>query len=195
VGINLWIIWSVGTFIFSDIAQIPSNSVALVLGTDLLHSDGSTNSHFITRTVAAAKLYKAGKVNYLLISGNANNRGFNEPIGMKEAIVKLGVPEGKIVVDTVGTRTIDSIINAKQIFALKKLTVVTDDFHMHRALFLCQHFAIEAVGFPAGKSPLDRWAIRSRMREYAARVRSVIDLLFFSSNSLLQTNSTTNYFQ
>jgi len=177
-GINFYIIVSTKSSVFTRIEQLPSREVGLVLGTDLLRTDGSTNVHFLNRTDAAAKVYASGKIKSLIISGSKNNKGFNEVLGMERVLVSKGVPEKAMTLDFEGVRTLESVRHARQIFHLQKVLIITDDFHAPRSIFLCRHYGLDAVAFVSGKEPMDIWYYRHRLREFFARVKAVIDTCF-----------------
>jgi SanA protein len=178
LAINLYIVQSTRSSIFTRIEQLPSGEVGLVLGTDFLRPDGSTNVHFLNRTAAAAKVYASGKAKSLIISGNQNNKGFNEVLGMEKVLISKGVPDRAMTLDFEGIRTLESARHARETFHLQKVLIITDDFHAPRAIFLCRHFGIDAVAFVSGKEPMDIWYFRHRLREYFARVKAVIDTRF-----------------
>lgn len=156
---------------FSIISEVPSNDVGVVLGTS---KDGRTgiNLYFKYRLQAAAKLYHEGKVKHLLVSGDNSKEGYDEPTDMMEYLMELGVPRSAITRDYAGLRTLDSIIRAKAIFGQQKFTIVSQQFHNQRALFIANHNGIDAVAFNArnvkSKTPI---------REYLARVAAVLDVL------------------
>jgi SanA protein len=176
--LNLWVIKSTDSRVFNDAAALPGNDVALVLGTASMLSGGIVNPHFKARMDAAAHLYHSGKVRHLLVSGDNHTRGYDEPTSMKEALMKLGVPEAAITLDYAGFRTLDSVVRAREVFGLGRLTVITDDFHVNRALFLCRYYDINAVAYSAGEVPLG-FSANTRLREVGARVKAVMDLYLF----------------
>ena len=175
--INLYIICSTKNRVFYQISDLPQRDVELVLGTEPVRPDGSTNLHFLKRTDAAVKIYLAGKAKTLLISGSKNNRGFNEVLEMKNRIVTNGVPESVLQLDFDGNRTWESVRRAKEVYHLQKIIVVTDAFHAPRALFLCRHFGIDAVVYCPEKDPFGYWAVRYQVKEYFARLIAVFDIL------------------
>jgi SanA protein len=148
-----------------------------VLGTEPLRPDGSTNLHFIKRTDLAAKVYSSGKVTYLLISGNKNNRGFNEVLEMKKRILSKDVPETALELDFNGIRTWDSVRRAKEIYHVQKIVVITDAFHAPRAIFICRHFGIDAVAICPDRDPFGLWFVRYNVKEYFARLVAVFDAM------------------
>lgn len=129
-------------------AEAPSAPVALVLGAGL-NRDGTAGVVLQDRVEAAADLYFAGKVQKLLMSGDNSSDYYDEPGAMKEHALSLGVPDEDIVLDFAGRRTYDSCYRAKAIFGLEELIVVTQAFHLPRALFLCNAFDIRAKGVVA----------------------------------------------
>ena len=125
-----------------------SAPVALVLGAGL-NRDGTPGVVLQDRVEAAAELYFAGKVEKLLMSGDNSTIYYDEPGAMHDYALSLGVPEKDIVLDFAGRRTYDSCYRAKEIFGVEDLIVVTQAFHLPRALFLCNAFDINATGVPA----------------------------------------------
>jgi SanA protein len=115
---------------------------------------GNPNPFFVRRMDAAASLYKAGKVRKLLVSGDNGRVQYDEPAAMRAALLARGVPEQDIVVDDAGFRTLDSIVRAREIFGVTRCTIVTDDFHLPRALYIASERHVDAVGFQT--TPLDR---------------------------------------
>jgi len=173
--LNIWLVKSCSAAVYRDISTLPSHDVGLVLGTIRLLRSGSVNPHFQARIDAAAALYRAGRVKHLLLSGDNHRRGYDEPTDMKEALLAKGVPESAMTLDYAGFRTLDSVVRAKKVFGQTKLTLITDDFHAPRAVFLSRHSGIDAVAFSAEPVSMNR-SIRSRVRELAARVKAVLDV-------------------
>jgi SanA protein len=174
-AVNVWMIHVARPFIYTDTATIPSNDVALVLGTGPFTGHGNTNLHFTVRVSAAAALYKSGKVKHLLLSGDNHIRGYDEPTEMEHALLKLGVPKSAMTLDYAGFRTLDSMERARKIFGQTNLTLITEEFHAARSVFLARHFGIEPVLFCAEKLP-PMWTNNMRLREAAARVVAVLDV-------------------
>ena len=169
-----WMVRSTSNRVFQDAKTIPANDVGLVLGTSPRLKSGAVNWHFKVRMEAAAKLFREGKVQHLLVSGDNHILGYDEPTEMRDALVKLGVPEPAITLDYAGFRTLDSVVRAKAIFGQQKITIITEDFHAHRSAFLAQHFGVDAVVFCA--QPLDaKWTVRMQIRELGARCKAALD--------------------
>ena len=129
-------------------ADVPVAPVALVLGAGL-NRDGTAGIVLQDRVEKAAELYFAGKVEKLLMSGDNSTQYYDEPGAMREHALSLGVPDEDIVLDFAGRRTYDSCYRAKAIFGVEDLIVVTQAFHLPRAIFLCNAFDIQVTGVPA----------------------------------------------
>ncbi len=175
---NIWIVLSTTSRNYYDIHTLPSNDVALVLGTSKAVHGGKENLFFKYRMEAAARLYREGKVKYLILSGNHDSVYYNEPADMRQALFKLGVPANVMILDFAGYRTYDSIVRCKKVFNQRRFTIVSQPTHNARALFLAQHLGIDAVAFAAQDvSPTSKTYIR----EYLARPKAILDVYFFES--------------
>jgi SanA protein len=177
LGINVYIVGDTNTRIFKQVSDLPRQKFGLVMGTDMLRFDGSTNLHFLNRIEGAAKIYASGKAGRLLISGNQNNRGFDEVSGIAHALSARGVPQNAMVLDFDGDSTWKSVRDAREIYHLQKIIVVTDAFHAPRSVFLCRHFGIDAVAFCCGEEPFGLWSLRYHAREWLARVKAAFQVL------------------
>ncbi|MEI7733706.1 MAG: ElyC/SanA/YdcF family protein [Verrucomicrobiota bacterium] len=164
-----------GTRLYSNTATVPHNRVALVLGCSSTLRDGSRNLFFHNRMHAAAALYQAGKVEYLLVSGDNRRREYDEPSEMKAALMRLGVPEGRIVCDYAGFTTLDSIIRARVVFGQTNLTIVSQAFHNQRALYIADGYGVIGVAFNAAEVPVGH-AFKTYAREVVARMRAWLDV-------------------
>jgi len=168
---NFWIVRSTSKEIFSSYENIPSNPVGLVLGTSSRRSDGSPNPFFNNRMEAAARLYTMGKIHHIIVSGDNRSRFYNEPLEMKRALMKLGVPGTAITLDYAGLRTLDSVVRSKEIFGQENITIITQPFHSYRALFISHYYKINAVALVANE-PADYPAVSVYVREYFARAKA-----------------------
>jgi SanA protein len=173
--INWWMIESTAARVFTEVEQLPVNDVALVLGASARVYGGYTNPHFKARIEAAAIAYLRGKVRHLLLSGDYHVKGYDEPSDMKAALLERCVPESALTLDYAGFRTLDSVVRARAVFGQRRLTIISDDFHVQRALFLCRHYGIDAVALCAEPVP-EIYARKTRWREYLARVKAVLDV-------------------
>lgn len=149
--------------------------VGLVLGTAPTLSDGQANLFFEYRMDAAAALYHAGKVEHFLVSGGNPTPDYDEATAMKQALIQRGVPEHLIARDYAGYRTLDSIVRAKEIFGCQEVIIVSQQFHVERALYLAEQNDLEAVGF-AAKDVSFTAGLKTQIREQLARVKAVLDV-------------------
>lgn len=183
--------------VFSDIDSIKYNKVGLLLGTTPQARIGRiTNYFFIYRIDAAEQLYKAGKIEKILISGDENSLdGINETECMRDSLVARGVPERAIVLDGKGYRTINSVINANKVFGLNSFTIISQEFHNERAIYQAEHLGLDVENLQAynAKMPKSRRAYLTTIREYFARVKMFIDLLTELRTKELEDNLSTNY--
>ncbi len=168
---------------FSDIDSIKYNKVGMLLGTTpQARIDRVKNYFFIYRIDAAEQLYRAGKIEKILISGDENSLdGINEPECMRDSLVARGVPASAIILDGKGYRTICSVVNANKVFGLKSFTIISQEFHNERALYQAEHLGLDVENLQAynAKMPKSRRAFLTTIREYFARVKMFIDLLTY----------------
>ncbi|MEI9893072.1 MAG: ElyC/SanA/YdcF family protein [Chthoniobacter sp.] len=175
-GANFWVLHSAHPAIFTDAARLPKNDVGLVLGTSRYNSDGrSENPFFRGRMNTAARLYHEGKVRHLLVSGDHGHPGYDEPTWMRDALLARGVPREAITLDYAGFRTLDSMARAKVVFGLQRFTIITDDFHMARAIFLARSYGLDVIGFPSERVAY-WWSKKVRTRELASRTVACLEV-------------------
>jgi len=147
-----------------DIDSSPSNPVAIVFGAGLWR-DGSPTPVLQERVNTAADLYFSGKVQKILMSGDNRFWNYNEPAAMRAHALKLGVPDDDIILDYAGRRTYDSCYRAKEIFGVDEAILVTQKYHLSRALYLCNTLGVSSIGIPAHLPPysqnrLTYWNLR-----------------------------------
>ncbi len=162
--------------LYWDVNAIPKNKVGLLLGTAKYQDKArrKTNPYYQNRIDATVALYMAGKIDYIIVSGDST-AFYNEPALMKEDLVAHGIPAEHIYMDVAGFRTLDSILRCRDIFGLDKFTIISQPFHNERALYICNHKQITAIAFNAGNGN-SFWD--QIFREKMARVRMMYDLLF-----------------
>jgi SanA protein len=175
-AINLYILHCTKGCIYNEVADVPARDVGLVMGTDLLRFNGSTNLHFFLRSEGAVMLYQSGKAKRLLISGNSDNHGFNEVSGIEKEILARNVPSDALISDYHGNSTWNALKQASEMYHLHQIIIVTDDFHAPRAIYLSRHFGIDAVAFCHGREPFGFWTVRYHSREWLARVKAFIQV-------------------
>lgn len=155
--------------------ESPSAPVAIVFGAGLNY-DGSPTIVLQDRVATAADLYFQGKVQKILMTGDNRFLDYNEPGAMHDFAVQLGVPSQDIVRDYGGRRTYDSCYRASAIFGVEKAILVTQSYHLPRALFLCNHLNIEAHGVAAENLALPRRSLlKWKAREVFATAMSIWD--------------------
>jgi SanA protein len=169
-----------GRYVYDDIEKVPYNEVGLVLGTSKKLRDGRNNLYFKYRVTAAARLFKAGKIKYLLLSGDNSEANYNEPNDLKNALMSYGVPENRIYLDFAGFRTLDSVVRGHKIFNQSKFTVISQEFHNKRAIFIAQAFDIQAIGFNARDVNFEV-GFKTRLREIFARLMVFVDIYLLNS--------------
>ncbi|GIW34881.1 vancomycin high temperature exclusion protein [Meiothermus sp.] len=175
-GTNAWVERYSQPWLYQDPLQVPHNRVGLVLGTGPTTVRGRPNPYFVGRIQAAAQLYQAGKVDYLLVSGDNSSPYYDEPSAMREALIALGVPKERIYRDYAGFRTLDSVVRARGVFGEQRFTIVSQRFHNQRAVYIARHRGLEAIGYNAPDPP-EGFHSNTRFREPLARVQMLLDLL------------------
>lgn len=163
--------------IYTSTDAVPHHKVGLLLGTSKFLKSGKVNLYYTFRIRAAVALYKAGKIDYILVSGDNGHTNYDEPTTFKEDLIKEGVPEDRIVLDFAGFRTLDSIVRAKEVFGQTSLTIISQQFHNERALYLAKNNDITAVGFNA-KDVQGKASTKVKIREAFARVKLMLDVTF-----------------
>ena len=159
-----------------DIQKLPNEKVGLLLGTGKFLKNGWKNLYFFNRIDATEQLYKSGKIQYILISGDNSTKNYSEPEDMQAELIKRGIPADKIVLDFAGFRTLDSVVRAKEIFGQNSFIIISQKFHNERAIFLARKYGIEAYGFNA-KDVNKYFGFKTKVREYFARAKVFVDFL------------------
>lgn len=173
-GLRAWVLRETAPYIFRDVAAIPARPAAIVFGARVLPG-GVLSTVLRSRVDAAVLLYKAGKVKKLLMTGDNGRADYDEVTAMKAYAVKQGVPPENIVRDFAGFRTLDSCYRARHIFEVDSAILVTQAFHLPRAIFTARHIGIDAVGFVADPGVTDEELASLQRREVLAISAAVID--------------------
>ena len=160
--------------IYFDPDLVPAREVAVVLGTSPNIGSGS-NPFFESRMDACAELWRRGKVRHFIVSGDNGRKGYDEPTAMRDALVSRAVPPAAITLDYAGFRTLDTMARATAVFGQRKVTIITDDFHLPRSLFLADAHGLDAIGFGGKPVPL-QWSKKTRIREIASRIAAWLDV-------------------
>ena len=170
-----WIWWRIRAYMLEP-NVVPSHRVAIVFGAGLWY-DGSPTPVLRDRVATAASLYFTGTAQKLLFSGDNRFINYNEPEAMRQYALSLGVPDDAIVLDYAGRRTYDTCYRARFIFGVEDAIVVTQRFHLPRAVYTCRMLGVDAVGVPADRQryhtgPYIYW----NLREFLATARALIDV-------------------
>ncbi|HOQ52620.1 MAG TPA: ElyC/SanA/YdcF family protein [Micropruina sp.] len=171
-----WYVKAVSDDRMLSVDDVPAQPVALVLGAEV-YADGQPSRYLRARLDVAYQLFTAGKVKVILVSGDGTEH-YNETDGMREYLIERGIPAKKVVGDYHGYDTYDSCVRARQIFGVSKAIVVSQTFHLPRALAICRAIGIEAwgVGDETVKTNSELWAYGA-MRELGANLKMVWDVL------------------
>ena len=159
-----------------DVQDAPSERLAIVFGAGL-RRDGTPTAILRDRVETAAQLYFDGKVEKILLSGDNSLEYYNEPGSMRQYALELGVPDDAIVLDFAGRRTYDTCYRAKSVFKVDSALLITQGFHLPRALFLCNALGLNSQGVEANNN---RYWSRSLLiwnfREQLATVAAFLDV-------------------
>jgi len=160
--------------------NVPHRKVGLILGTSPISSwNGRRNYYFDHRIKAGAELYKAGKVDWLVVSGgdyrNTEN-GYDEPVAMRDSLIKQGVDSTRIVMDYDGTRTLNSLAKMRDVYRQDSIIIISQKYHNERALYQAKHLGVDAIGYNAHTPGKRTSWWRNRGREVLARVKLFIDI-------------------
>lgn len=160
--------------IYVNVEDVPEKATALVFGTSPRGARGE-NLFYKYRMEAVATLWKAGKVKHIIVSGDNSTEYYDESTAMKKALNAIGVPDSVITLDYAGFRTLDSVVRCKWVFGQSDVILVSQEFQNERALFIAEHFGINAVAYNAKDIPRHFYG-RISIREYLARVKALLDI-------------------
>ena len=178
---NITAIWASRGRLFTEVSALPATKVGLVLGTTDRLVNGRENLYFSYRIDAAVRVWQAGKVETLIVSGdNDSDPYYNEPEKMKHALVERGIPGDRIVCDPKGLRTLDSVVRAKEIYGTNSILLISQRFHNERAIYLAKANGIEAYGYNA-RDVEAQAGLKTRIREVGARVKMWLDVNFLNT--------------
>ncbi|SFZ98450.1 SanA protein [hydrothermal vent metagenome] len=169
--------------IYDSVKDVPKKEAALLLGTSKYISKGKKNYFYVYRIRAAVDLWRSGKVKAIIVSGNNEGKYYNEPKQMREDLIKAGVPKQYITEDNSGFRTLDSIIRAKEIFDLDEYIIVSQKFHLERAIFLAKAKGQKVIGYAAKDIAGTAAAKRMVVREYLARYKAFLDVFILNTKA------------
>ncbi len=164
--------------------EAPAERVAIIFGAGL-RRDGTPTAMLRDRVLTGADLYFSGKVEKLLMSGDNRFENYNEPESMRQFALSAGVPDEAIVLDYAGRRTYDTCYRAKVIFGIKHALLVTQKFHLPRALFLCNTLGLTATGVEASNCYWNGSPFVWDIREQFATIAAFLDLYVSSPSPVL----------
>jgi SanA protein len=176
---NITAVWASRGRIFDDVSKIPATRVGLVFGTTDRVA-GRENLYFRYRIDAATGIWKAGRIETLIVSGDNRSRYYNEPEKMRQALVARGIPSDRIVCDYAGLRTLDSVVRAKEIFGADTVLFISQRFQIERAIYLAKAHGINAYGYEA-RDVESHAGLKTRVREIGARVKMWLDVNFLNT--------------
>ena len=183
VGLEFIILANVGVYLYakSKIVESPASLQApqtvLLLGTNKkLRDKEGLNLYYTYRIDAVYELYRQGKIKQIIISGDNSRIGYNEPADMKNSLLAKGVPPHLIELDYAGFRTLDSIVRLKGHFGIRQALIVSQQFHIERALLLAWFYNIDAIGFPAEGG----LTVKMAWRELLAKPKALLDVFVFN---------------
>jgi len=175
----IWRVWLIASYSDSIYTPevTPSERVAIVFGAQI-YSNGRLSAMLQDRVDTAIELYQTGKVDKLLMSGDNRFEDYNEPASMMAYAIEHGVPAEDIQPDYAGRRTYDTCYRAKAIFQLKSAVLVTQNFHLPRALYTCHHLGVEGVGVIADNQRYRRSIlVWLHLREVGATLLALLDVI------------------
>lgn len=175
---DIWITMSAADAIHETLPDTPPTGIALVLGTSKYIAPGKPNAYYAARMKAAAALYMAGGVRGMVVSGDNSTIKYNEPQRMRQDLAELGVPDKFITNDYAGFRTLDSIVRMKEVFGFDRYTIVSQRFHLERAVYIARAYGHNPVGY-AAETPPGGLSLKVRVRELLARALAVLDVNVF----------------
>lgn len=173
---SYWVEATGSAGIYTQLSDVPERPVAIVFGARVYDS-GAVSPVLDRRIQAGVELYRAGKVRKLLMTGDNGRVEYDEVTAMKRRAVELGVPARDVVRDFAGFRTYDSCYRARHVFGVERAVLVTQEFHLDRALFLARRMGIEAVGYVAEPGLPDVVIQSQERREVPARLAAALDSL------------------
>ncbi len=174
---NVLILVSYGGYVADQPEELSlPMDVGLVLGTSRWTEHGTENQFFAGRVKAAARLYEQGYVRHLILSGDNAQREYNEPLQLQRALLAMEVEEEDMTLDYAGFRTLDSVVRSREVFGQDSVLIISQGFHLPRAIFIARKNGIKAYGFAAESASSSLWV---RVREYLARPLSVADIYLF----------------
>ncbi|MBO0860014.1 MAG: YdcF family protein [Chloracidobacterium sp.] len=168
----------------------PAPRVAVVFGASI-YGNGDLSPILADRVNTAIELYSAHKVDRILVSGDARHRSYNEPKAMYEYLISHAVGPKDVIIDISGRSTYETCLRAKEVFGLKRAVLVSQGFHLPRALYIANHLGLDAVGM-AGDMRAEQEIDYQSMREWAAELKAYLNLHFIPPDTSLEDGKAIN---
>ncbi|MBD3300591.1 MAG: hypothetical protein GF347_04525 [Candidatus Moranbacteria bacterium] len=169
--------------IFQSTARLNQYQVGLILGAHV-HSDGVMSHVFFDRVDTGLKLYQENKIQKILVSGDHLNQGYDEVNTAKDYLIKNGVAEENLFLDHAGIDTYDSLYRAKHIFKVESVIIITQKFHLNRALYIANSLDIKAAGLTADQRTYEHIK-KYKSREVLARIKAFLNVICNSKSKYL----------
>ncbi len=183
-SLDRYINYTTQSAIYTEVKKIPHKRAALLLGTAKYVAKGKENYFYLYRIRAAVALWKAGKVDAIVVSGDNASKYYNETVRMQKDLIKRGVPKKYIALDYAGFRTLDSVVRAEALFDLKEYIIISQKFHLERAIFLAREKGQDVIGFAAKDIPGTETARKMALREFLARGKAFLDIYMLNTQPL-----------
>jgi SanA protein len=182
-----------------DVDNVPHREYGLLLATSPITPTGAHNFYFDNRIKATDELYKAGKIDYIIASGgdytNTQEIGCDEPAAIRDSLMARGIPEERIILDYDGVRTVNSIVKAKEVYGIDSVLIISQKEHNQRAVYLAEHYGLNAIGYNALPSHIRHSRIKNNIREYFARVKMFFDIWLGSKPDFASEDELDDYDQ
>jgi SanA protein len=173
-----------------DTRDWPTPRVAVVFGASI-YGNGDLSPILADRVNTAIELYNAHKVDRILVSGDARHRSYNEPKAMFEYLITHAVAPKDVIIDASGRSTYETCLRAKEVFGLKRAVLVSQGFHLSRALYIANQLGLDAVGM-AGDMKTEQEIDYQGVREWAAELKAFLNLNFIPPDASLEGGKTIN---
>lgn len=168
-------------YCYASPEHLPPAKVGVLLGISRFTAAGTANPYYLARLEAARELFARGKIQSIIVSGYKATHGYDEPRAMRDDLIRQGIPAERIVRDDFGDRTFDSMVRVKKVFRIDSCIVISQQFHIERAVYIGRRYGLAVEGFAARDIP-EREGYGKQLRELLARVRAVLDVEILHSD-------------
>ncbi|HOV46016.1 MAG: YdcF family protein [Spirochaetes bacterium] len=165
--------------IYQDLNSLPNKDYGVLLGTSKYTKNGKINVFYKNRIDAAKDILINDKISRIIASGDNRNFRYNEPMKMQQDLVKSGISEDRVIIDPDGFRTLYSMLNIAKKYNIKEAIIVSQRFHLQRAIFIGKFLGLELIGYEA-KNVSGMANIKIQVRERGARLKMIFDIVYFT---------------